>query len=131
MTIDLSGPQAFIESELFGDECTIWVEDVAARYLDTVSGEVVAGATTTFYDGACMVTGFGAADESDVGGVRRTARTGRVSIPVDAPEVPRGARVEITAAMNDPQLVGRTYVVTDVRASSFSVMRRLTVEEHL
>lgn len=79
------------------------------------------------YYGACIVKPNKGYRQTDVGGETTAERYHDLLIPLDAPAVNIGDRVEIMVA-RDPQLVGSRFVVTDSIAASFAVVRRIEME---
>lgn len=88
-----------------------------------------AATDTTVYTGACRVRADLDPGDVDFGGGPVTLTTALVSIPIDADQVLQGDTVTITAAVNDPQLVGRTFTVRAVLAQTHATARRLRCEE--
>ena len=120
--------------KLMDDRCVIRF-DVEGAGDDTFDEDTLLEAPPAFdslyvYQGRCMVRTQGAT-ETNLAGRVVPSRSYHVKIPVDAPVIPRGAVVTITAARRDPQLVGQRFTVQDAKTSTFAVSRELTCERLL
>lgn len=83
----------------------------------------------TLYEGACRVRvkDSGAGRGREEGGEYVRVRTGTVKLPLDSPDIPPGAVVEITESTHDEALVGRFFVVVDVVSTTLAIQRTLNV----
>ena len=95
-----------------------------------VGGGVVTEVTQQVYSGRCRIqvrspSGTG----QDVGEAYVIVQRIELQIPIAAPQLAEGDRVEMTAAAHDGQLVGKTYAVRDVLAKSEATSRRATLIE--
>lgn len=86
---------------------------------------------STVYDGVCRIQqreAIGQRTESGEASV--VVLRLELQLPVVASAaVARGDRVTITAAVNDPALIGRTFTVRDLAHKSEATARRMTLEE--
>lgn len=98
----------------------------------TDSGGVITPTMTDVYAGKCRMqlrTATGAGRGQDLGEAYVIVANLELQIPVAAPALLEGDQVTITAAVSDPQLVGKVYTVRDVVAKSELTARRATVLE--
>lgn len=86
---------------------------------------------TTVYEGRCKVQQQAVQSRpSDAGEASLLMVRRELHLPVEASVgVRAGDRVEVTAFVFDPDLVGRALVVRDEAAKSMATARRLGVEE--
>lgn len=128
---DLARAQARVES-LMIDSCKITrdAQQELDDVLDVDTGQLEAPDDDSLfvYYGACIVKPNKGYRQTDVGGETTAERYHDLLIPLGAPEVKIGDRVEIAVASRDPQLVGSRFVVTDSIAASFAVVRRIEME---
>lgn len=116
---------------LMEDTCAITRDPqfVADSTLDTATGSLTTGPTSTIYAGACTVTPVTRQQaETDEGGAPLLRLDYRASIPVDAPEVAVGDVLTVTASVRDAQLVGQRFVVRATPVSTNAYQRPLLVE---
>lgn len=110
------------------DDCVIEV-GVGAGTQNETTGRVVQ-VWTQAYTGPCRVQAPQAQpQQADVADRAATTQSLTVSIPVSATGIPVGARVRITAAALDAELVDRVFRVTGVHHKTHATARRLQVEE--
>lgn len=87
--------------------------------------------TETLYEGKCRVKKSGGASGSTVGGAYQLMRSPQVHLPIttDTEGLRPGDRITITAAVNDPELVGRVMRIHDLPHESESTARTFGVQE--
>jgi hypothetical protein len=112
---------------LMVDACTVGRPvDV---YTDQTNGQVVT-VSTPVYEGRCKVQQTIAQSSSpEAGSHQYTVQTARLDLPVSAGPVMVDDTVTVTAAVMDPQLVGRVYRVVELFHKSFATAQRVRVEE--
>ena len=113
---------------IMDDACRV-SRRAASAGQDEATGREVPGAVTVVYAGPCRVQVPSVQPGSDVAGERSwTTQPVVVSVPMAADPRP-GDLVEVTAAVADPVLAGRTYRVRAVLVKSHTTARRMTCEE--
>ncbi|SCL21700.1 hypothetical protein GA0074694_3117 [Micromonospora inyonensis] len=110
------------------DGCEI--ETVTGSTTDPESGEVT-DTVEQVYAGRCRVQqATTTAGETNVGEAELLMLSRVLQLPVaTSPGVRAGHRVRITACANDPDLVGRLFVVRTEFAKSHATSRRLGIQE--
>lgn len=94
------------------------------------TGGVVTPAWTTVYTGPCRIKMAGTGSPTDSGETTTAVLSMEVHLPIaTSGDVDHGDRITITAALNDPQLVGRTFRVAAKQLKSEATARRISVEE--
>lgn len=66
---------------------------------------------------------------ADVGEAALVLTSHEIQLPIAADGILEGDQIEITAAVNDPDLIGRTYVVRTVLTKSEATSRRVSAIE--
>jgi Family of unknown function (DUF6093) len=110
------------------DACIIVRDTVTAVNTQTGAQTVT---TVTLYEGVCRYKKSGAASGATVGGAYQLMLGPQIHLPiVTAAEGLRpGDRITITAAVNDPELVGRVMRIHDLPHESESTARTFGVQE--
>lgn len=90
-------------------------------------GGVITPTWADIYTGKCRVqvraeTGT----QSNVGEAALILTRHEIHMPISAEGILEGDAVTITASLNDPDLIGRTYAVRDVLTKSEATARRVT-----
>src|SRR5829696_4914625 len=114
---------------LMVDTCT--VTSATALSTDDLTGAVVP-ARASRYTGRCKVQMIGGAggNRTEVGQISTVVLRLELHLPVVGSEdVSHGDLVTITASVNDPMLVGRTYILRDIPPKSFPTAHRFGMEE--
>lgn len=98
--------------------------------LNPETGERTPAPTEAVYTGKCKVQTYEAHESKpDAGEHVFTVQRYSVHIPVSAPAIAVDDRIEITAAVADPHLIGRTYRVSGLLHKSLATAQRLLVDE--
>lgn len=122
----LAHGRAQAEQRMF-DACTI--QHPTGVTTDDTTG-VVTPTMTTIYTGPCRITMAGTGSPTDAGEVTVAVLSLQVHLPIAGTgDVVHGDLVTITAARNDPELVGRTLRVISKQLKSEATARRVTCEE--
>jgi hypothetical protein len=121
------------------DACVITRPTGAPGTVDRVTGERDPAPVETVYplpdaeapaDGRCKVQTFEPYESNrDSGGHVYTEQRYSLHIPVSVTGIRVGDRVQITAAVSDPQLVGRTYRIAGLHHKTYATAQRLPMEE--
>lgn len=115
---------------LMVDQCAIRRTTGPAGELDPNTGEKTPAPTETIYSGKCKVQTYEAHESKpDAGEHVWTVQRYSVHIPVSSPAVAVDDRIEITAAVTDDHLIGRTYRVSGLLHKSLATAQRLLVDE--
>lgn len=94
------------------------------------SAGVVTPVWTTVYTGPCRIKMAGNGSPTEAGEVTVAVLSLEVHLPIaTSGDIDHGDRITITAALNDAQLVGRTFRVTSKQLKSEATARRISVEE--
>lgn len=107
----------------------------ATCVIERKSGESTVGGVVTptwdeIYNGKCELTDFSSHPiEREVVGATVTTSAPSLRIPVSAPVVAINDRVRITSDPDNPDLVGLTVYVAEVRRKSMEKSRRITVTD--
>lgn len=97
---------------------------------ETTVGGVVTPTWTEVYVGKCELTDFSSHPiEREVNGATVTTSSPSLRLPVSAPVVKVNDRVRITSDPDNPDLVGLTVYVTEIRRKSLEKSRRITVSD--
>ncbi len=112
------------------DACTITAAGEGDTTFDPDTGTYTDAADTTVYTGKCevQISDGLTAEQSEAGGTQIGVVRVTVKIPVSATAVHRGHVVTITAATNDPTLVGQRFTVIGGHGKTYATSRRLQVE---
>lgn len=130
MTAALTRGRAFAEA-MQVDACTIQRKGAGAPVFNPSTGGYTDPPPLTVYSGKCkvQVTDSLTVSAVDFGGRAVNIIRATVHIPVTVDvEVKAEDTVLITAAVNDPQLVGDRFVVRDYVAKTHATARRIEVE---
>lgn len=112
------------------DQCTVTRTSGPAGPLNPETGTRTPAPTTTVYAGRCKVqTHEPHESRPQSGGHVFTVQRYAVHLPISTSAVQIGDRIEVTAAVVDPQLAGRHYEVTGTMHKSLATAQRLLVEE--
>lgn len=96
---------------------------------DPNTGQEVPDPPTVIYTGRCALRGMRwDGTDVEVGGGEARIKSSRIHFPVDTP-VERNDLVVFTASTYDPNLVGRSFVVTDVPPEGWQISRWVLVDE--
>jgi hypothetical protein len=119
-------------TSLMTDECVITTDPGTSNDgFDYDTGIVIPGTPQTLYTGVCMIisrarpTGTRAGILDYEGGHPAVIQIPEIRIPFDAPEVPIGANIVITASQ-DPTTVDHRYVVRDTNYGTYIPWRVLS-----
>jgi hypothetical protein len=113
----------------FVDSCLI--QAVASLTTNPDTGQVTR-AYTTVYSGPCRIQQRAEARSrrEDAGEASLLMSQRELQLPVaTSTGVRAGQRVTVTASVNDPDLVGKVFVVRDEAAKSEATARRVGIEE--
>jgi hypothetical protein len=109
------------------DACT--VEHPTGVTTDDLTGAVTP-TMATIYTGPCRITMSGNGSPTDGGEVTVAVLSLQVHLPTDGTgDVVHGDLITVTAARNDPELVGRTLRVISKQLKSEATARRVDCEE--
>lgn len=109
------------------DACT--VEHQTGVTTDDLTG-VVTPTWSTVYTGPCRIKMTGLGSPTEGGEVTVAVLSLEVHLPIaTSGDIDHGDRITVTAALNDTQLVGRTFRVTSKQLKSEATARRISVEE--
>lgn len=114
---------------LMVDTCTVVRVTGGAGALDPETGTKTAGSTATVYSGKCRVQTYEAHESTpDSGGHVYTVQRYAIHIPVGT-AIKVDDQITVTAAVLDPDLVGRDYRVVGLLHKSHATAQRLAVDE--
>jgi hypothetical protein len=112
------------------DACII--DRPTGQATDPTTGAVVTTYSAPIYTGRCEVQQVGTMAAKPVAGESQWTILGHVvKVPVDAVVYRVGDRVRMTAAILDPTLVGRTFLVTSMLHKTHATSRRLVCDEEV
>jgi len=114
--------------QLMVDACTI-SRTTGAGVQDETTGRVTP-TTTQLYAGQCQIrVPQAVAETPEVGDRTATLQRLIVKVPLTVEDVRIGDVVAVTAAANDPELVGRQFVVSALHHKTYPTARKLAAEE--
>lgn len=109
------------------DACT--VEHQTGGTTDDLTG-VVTPMWSTVYSGPCRITMSGEGSATDGGEVTVAVLSLELHLPIEGTgTIVHNDRVTVTAALNDTELVGRTFRVSSKQIKSEATARRISIEE--
>lgn len=115
---------------LMVDACIIRRTTGPVGALDPDTGTRPAAATVDVYSGRCKVQTYEPAESKpDAGQHVFTTQRYSIHLPYNAGPIAVDDRIEITASVESPQLVGNLYRVSGTHTKSLATAQRLLVDE--
>lgn len=112
------------------DACTITRPTGAPGPIDPVTGERGPAPTTTVYADQCKVQTYEPHEAArEVGSHAYVEQRYHLHVPVGVTSIRTGDTVTITAASQDPRLLGRTYRIAGLHHKTWATSRRLLLDE--
>lgn len=131
MSINLTPARRALD-DIRRDTCTITLrsDGIEGAVFDDVEERMAYPADEVLYQGACRISTTSEVKANDEYNMPVSIRKYFASLPIDAPDIPPGAILEVTAVdpdMGDPELVGKRFDVRGAVVSSIHVQRKLTL----
>lgn len=128
MALDLSKIKALVEDDFMVDTCVVTrnEEGTEDENWDAVTMTYTGGdPDAEVYSGKCYISMTNTVQEIEEGGQLTSQTRYYLNIPLESPDTTDGDICTVLSSLNNPDLVGETFVLRDEETGTYKVKRRI------